>query len=144
MVPEQKPILFLCFFILVTFLLPVWMRRVRAGTKGLSPGVQLMVFLFFEGFLAVSVFLSFFCAWYAFEVALFMVPYFFSAHLGLGFLDAPLTPRGLGVLAFLIGFPLAVFFKVGVLAVRDVHQVCREQRDLVLKHYSLSWWWRGF
>lgn len=144
MISADYRLVFLLFLsIVVMFLVPIWMRRIRGAVKSKAPFFQLFCFFFFEMFLGISVFLAFFSSWYAYQVAVLFLPSWLGVTLGQGFWDTALTPRALLFLGSLFAFPLLVFSRIGLLAVRDVHQLCREQRELVLKHYDLKWWWKS-
>jgi hypothetical protein len=74
----------------------------------------------------------------------YVVPWSTGVVFDYEFWERPLTPKGFVALMILICVPLALFFKVGILAVRDTHQICKEQRDRVKKRHDLSFFWKGF
>jgi hypothetical protein len=144
MIPTSYQLVFLLFLCMVVmFLVPIWMRRVRGAVKPKSPFFQLFCLFFFEMFLGISVFMAFFSSWYAYQVAALFLPGWVGVTVHSGFWDTSLTPRALFFLVSLFAFPFLVFSRIGLLAIRDVHQLCREQRELVLKHYNLKWWWKS-
>lgn len=144
MIPLEQQLVFLLFLCMVVmFLLPIWMRRIRLAVKARAPFFQLFCFFFFELFLGISVFMAFFSAWYAYQVAALFLPGWIGVTVRPGFWDTALTPRSLFFVVALFLFPFLVFSRIGLLAIRDVHQLCREQRELVLKHYDLKWWWNS-
>jgi hypothetical protein len=131
--------------ILALFLIPAWMRGLFRRSALGSSNLQFGVFLTFELCLALSVFLSFFCAWFSYWVMVdYVVPWATGLNLDGEFWDSPLTPRHSMAVLIFIGVPLALFFKVGILAIRDVHQICKEQRDRVKKRHELGTFWKGF
>lgn len=140
----------MAFFILVAlllglFLIPSWMRGLSRRSALGSSNLQVGVLLCFEVCLGLCVFLAFFSAWFSYWV---MVDYVILWATGLelddAFWDETLTPRHLMVIFIILGVPLALFFKVGILAIRDVHQLCKEQRDRVKKRHELGTFWKGF
>jgi len=140
----------MAFFILVLllicqFLIPFWMRGAfrRAGLGTSSK--QVVLFLLFEFSLAASIFLAFFTSWYSYWVmSEHVVPWATGVRLAGEFWDSPITGRGVLALVILIFCPVILFFKVGLLSIRDVHQICKEQRDRVKKRHELSRFWDKF
>ena len=138
------------FFVLVAllaalFLIPAWMRGLFRRSALGSSNLQIGVLLCFELCLALSVFLSFFSAWYSYGVMEeYVVVWATGLQLNEDFWYQVLTPSHLLAMLIIIGVPLALFFKVGILAIRDVHQLCKEQRDRVRKRHELGTFWKGF
>jgi len=125
--------------------LPIWMRSVFRRSALAATNVQVGVLFGFYFCLAISVFLSFFLAWFCYSVTYaYLAPYVVGFTPNAGFYDEPLTPRGLMFLVGVVVVPAFVFFKVGILSVRDAHQTCKEQVDRVKKRYSLGPLWTGF
>ena len=146
----EGKILFMEFVVLVLLLMaqftvPFWMRG-AFRRAGLGPSSrQIYLFLVFELALAFSVFLAFFTSWFSYWVmAEHVVPWATSVRLTAEFWDSPITGRGVMALAILIFCPVVLFFKVGLLSIRDVHQICKEQRDRVKKRQELSKFWDSF
>jgi hypothetical protein len=139
------PYLVLVLLLIIQFLVPFWMKGIfrKAGLQ--STGHQVTVFLLFEICLACSVFLCFFTSWYSYWVAVdYVVPWATGLALYGDFWDKHLTGRGILAIAIVIFVPLFLFFKVGLLSVRDVHQICKEQRDRVKNRHNLSRFWKSF
>lgn len=135
----------LVLLIVVLFGIPIWMRGVFRRSALGSSNLQVGVLLLFELCLGLSVFLSFFCSWFSYWVMVeYVSPWATSLTLHEGFWDEFLTPRHAMVILIIIGVPLALFFKVGILAIRDIHQICKEQRDRVKKRHELGTFWKGF
>jgi cellulose synthase/poly-beta-1,6-N-acetylglucosamine synthase-like glycosyltransferase len=137
--------LVLVLLLVVQFIIPFWMRGAfkRAGLG--SSSKQIFLFLMFELGLALSIFLAFFASWFSYWVmAQFVVPWATGVNLIGDFWDSPITGRGVMALVILIFCPVVLFFKVGLLSVRDVHQICKEQRDRVKKRHQLSRFWESF
>jgi hypothetical protein len=140
---EERLFFLLVFSLLVIFLLPIWMRRIRGVVRGKSPFFQLFCFFSFEFFLGLSVFLSFFSAWFSFEISILILPSWMDMSLSRQFWDEALTPRSFVFISAVFLTPYLVFSRIGLLAIRDVHQLCKEQREVVAGYYELPWWWRG-
>jgi hypothetical protein len=135
----------LVLLILALFLIPVWMRGLFRRSALGSSNLQVGVLICFEICLALAVFLSFFCAWFSYWVMVHhVVEWATGLNTGGVFWDEFITPKHLMVLLIIIGVPLALFFKVGILTIRDVHQICKEQRDRVKKRHELGTFWKGF
>lgn len=138
------------FFVLVVliiglFIIPVWMRGLFRKSALGSSNLQVGVLICFELCLGLSVFLSFFCAWFSYWVMVdYVVVWATGLELNKNFWNQALTPRHLMVIFIIIGVPLVLFFKVGILAIRDVHQICKEQRDRVKKRHEMGAFWKGF
>jgi len=134
----------LVLFLGMALALPVWMRHVQQVSKGRSSGFQVGVFFCFEFFLGVSVFLAFFSSWFTFQLVLNWFLPWLGLDVRLSFWDDPMTPRGLLGFGMLSLLPYAVFTRLGLLVVRDCHQLCKQQRDLVAKYYNLGSIWKVF
>lgn len=135
---------FLAVLVAILPALPMWMRSVLRRSKDSPSNVEVGVLIGFYISLAISVFLSFFLAWYTYSVTvLYLAPFVTGVIMEPGLLDEALTGRVLAFFSLVVGIPSFVFFKVGVLAVRDAHQVCKEQLDRVRKHHKLGPLWRG-
>lgn len=141
MVPAYLALLLL----VVLPLLPIWMRSVFRRSALLDNKVQVAVFVGFQCCLAISVFLSFFLAWFTFSITrIYLAPYLTGLHASLEFWDAPLTPRGFVFVCTMIGAPFFVFTKVGLVSIRDAHQISKEQRDRLTKRKKSGSLWKGF
>jgi len=140
------PLVLLLMFLLI---LPLAMRntlqrwKVRRGVslRGRSEMVDwrrvgasgTALYWTFELFLALAVFCTFLAsmaAWLSFD-------YVFSKtvleiDIGNFDLDKPLTGRGFLYLSGLFFCPWVVFHYVGAVSIRDVHQLCKEVRDIVV------------
>ena len=137
--------LLLALLLAVLPALPLWMRSVFRRSALGSTNVQEGVLMGFYFCLAVSVFLAFFLAWFSFALTYFyLAPYATGLAPDLSFYDQPMTPRGLCFLTISVVVPGFVFFKVGLLSIRDVHQTCKEQTDRVKKRHNLGGLWKGF
>jgi hypothetical protein len=137
--------LILVLLLIGLFVIPYWMRGLFRRSALGSSNLQVGVFLCFELCLGLAVFLAFFSAWYSYWVMVeYVVVWATGLQLDSEFWDQWVTPRHLMVILIIIGVPLALFFKVGILAIRDVHQICKEQRDRVKKRHELGAFWRGF
>jgi len=135
----------LVFLLLALFFLPGWMRSLFRRSALTSTNVQVVLLLGFELCLGFSVFLAFFSAWFSYWLTVdYLAPWATGLTLSGDFWDAPLTPRGMLFLAIVVSTPLVVFFRLGLLSVRDAHQVCKEQLDRVKKRHHLSFFWKGF
>jgi hypothetical protein len=135
----------LVMLILALFLIPAWMRGLFKRSALGSSNLQVGVLICFELCLALSVFLSFFSAWFSYWVmADYVIFWATGMELTREFWEEPVTGRHLMAILIIIGVPLALFFKVGILAIRDVHQLCKEQRDRVRKRHELGTFWKGF
>lgn len=135
----------LVVLLMVQFIIPFWMRGAfrRAGLG--SSSKQVGLFLLFELFLGLSIFLAFFSSWYSYWVmSEHVVPWATGVRMVGDFWDDPITARGVMALSILLFCPVVLFFKVGILSIRDVHQICKEQRDRVKKRHELSKFWSGF
>ena len=131
--------------VVVLFFLPNWMRSLFRRSGLASTNSQLILLFGFELCLAFSIFLTFFASWFSYWVALiFVAPMVTGLILTDTFWTSPLTPQGLCFLAILLILPLLVFLRVGLISVRDAHQVCKEQLDRVKKRYTLGALWVGF
>jgi len=124
-------------------LIPGLLYRVKRACKGKGAATQLRCFFLFESVLGLSVFLAFFTAWFTFELIAVILPGGIGLQNMAIFWDSALTARGLVYVWSCLWFPYFLFTRLGLLVIRDVHQLCREQRDLVVKEYSLKWWWTG-
>jgi hypothetical protein len=135
----------LVVLLVAQFIIPFWMRG-AFGRAGLgSSSKQVGLFLLFELFLGLSIFLAFFTAWYSYWVmSEYVVPWATGVRLIGDFWDAPITGRGMMAMVILVFCPVVLFFKVGILSIRDVHQICKEQRDRVKNRHQLSKFWKGF
>lgn len=121
------------------------MRSVFRRSALCSTNVQVGVLLGFYFCLAMAVFLSFFLAWFSWSLTfLYLAAHVTDLGVTPSFYDSPLTPRGLIFLALVVSVPAFVFFKVGLVSVRDAHQTCKEQSDRVRKRHALGVLWRGF
>jgi hypothetical protein len=124
--------------------LPIWMRSVFRRSALASTNTQVGVLFGFYACLAISVFLAFFLAWFSFALTFAYFAPYVTGLVPLGdFYDEPLTPRGLVFFLVVTLVPSFVFFKVGLLSVRDVHQTCKEQTDRVRKRHQLGALWTG-
>lgn len=139
------PFVALVLLLLVQFLIPFWMKGIFRRAALQSTNHQVVVFLLFEMTLGCTVFLSFFTAWYSYWVMVdFVAPWATGLTLYGEFWDTVLTPRSLMAISMVVLCPLFLFFKVGLLSVRDVHQLCKEQRDRVKNRHDLSRFWNSF
>ena len=130
--------------ILMQFCMPYVMRSLFRYGALRSSNLQVGLLLLFEFLLAVSVFLSFFGAWVTGLTCYFYVgPWMLGTSFSPGFWDLPLTPRSLGAILLLVVPPLVIFSRVGLVSLRDVHQICKEQRDRVAKRHDLARIWKG-
>ena len=135
----------LALLLAVLPVLPVWMRSVFRRSALVSTGVQVGVLFGFYLCLGIAVFMSFFVAWFSFSLTFnYLAPYCTGLEIGPLFYDQPLTPRGLVFLGIVVVGPGFVFFKVGLLSVRDAHQTCKAQSDRVKKRRQLGDLWKGF
>lgn len=121
-------------------LLPVWMRSVYRRTALLDTKIQVRVFYGFQICLALVIFLSFFLAAFSLFLSyMYLGPYTTGLSAGADYWDAPLTPRGALLLLAILGVPYLVFTKVGLVSIRDSHQICKEQRDRLAKRRKTGW-----
>jgi hypothetical protein len=130
--------------ILMQFCLPYLLRSLFRFGALRSSNLQVGLLLLFESLLAVAVFLAFISAWVAGLVCYkYVGPWMLGTSFDAGFWDLPLTARRLGAILLLIVPPLVIFSRVGLISLRDVHQVCKEQRDRVAKRHDLARIWKG-
>jgi hypothetical protein len=96
--------------------------------------MSFVLLFFFYGCLGSLVFLTFFASWFSYWVAsAYVVPWATGLDFAspMAFWDAPLTPRGVVALGLAFGLPTMIFTKVGLLSIRDGHQVAKEQMDRI-------------
>jgi hypothetical protein len=123
--------------------LPLWMRSVYRRTPGLSDNLQIVLLIGFHICLGLSVFLAFFMTWFTFWITYhYLAPYIVGFVPDAYFWESPLTPRSLVFLGALVVTPLFVFTRIGLLSLRDTHQVCKEQLDRVRRKHLTGFLWR--
>jgi lysylphosphatidylglycerol synthetase-like protein (DUF2156 family) len=125
--------------LLVTFFLPSWMRKTYRNSSAVDADKQFIILLVFQFCLALSVFLSFFISWFSYwVVSEEVVPWATGLDItDPDYWDAPLTPRSFMAIVLVLATPIIVFLRIGLLAVRDTHQVCKEQVDRLKKTHKI-------
>jgi hypothetical protein len=120
--------------------LPIWMRSVFRRSALLNDVMQSRVHWGFQVCLFFSVFLSFFLTYFTFVISYrYLVSYLTDLTLNSYFWDEPLTPRGFFAILILLVAPYLIFCKIGLVSIRDVHQLCKEQRDRLMKRKKTGW-----
>lgn len=125
--------------------LPLWMRSAFRRSAHAGRVVQIWLVLGYYFCMAVAIFLSFFVTWYSYSLTYsYLGTYTTGIYPSAAFWDEPLTPRGALYLLFVVAVPFFVFFRVGLVSVRDSHQVCKDQLTRVKKHFELGSFWHPF
>lgn len=125
-------------------LLPSWMKRAIKRSQKLDSKAQVVLLMCFHICLGLSVFLTFFITWFTFWVNRdFVSPWLVGVDPTSYIWDQELTGRRGAYLLLVFAVPWVVFTRVCLLAVRDVHQLCKEQLDRVRKTHALNFLWKG-
>ena len=109
--------------ICILAILPLILKRIGQNSKG---GLLYIP----ELILAIGIFLAFIATWQVTVVAYYYVgPFMFGIDMKGFSIDGQITPRILAYILFVFSTPLLILSKVGFVSVRDIHQICKENRD---------------
>ena len=122
------------FTALVALLL--WLLIVPLNLKNVKrlPWSEHRKWLLCEAILGTSILGMFLAAWMGVLVARDLLgPQLLNVHWENFSPDNPVTLRSLSFLLLMIAMPYLIIEKVGLFSIRDIHQICKEQRDQMFR-----------